>query len=126
MELVLYNAFERNIMLHTSNTLQTINNTNIFSLIKHNVARIYTYIILTPLIRLYLHGSTFFGVGFWNGKNVYDICSQKTNIKSEFWKDHHDECINLISKDFYSFVIIIETFIYFGFLIKMLKKILRC
>lgn len=91
----------------------------------HGIQNGYELLILSPLARLYLHGPSFGGIGFWNGISIYTICSQKTTLLPEFWKSHSTECIQLISKHFYGGVVLFETVTYFVFIWVSLKYILN-
>lgn len=84
--------------------------------------KVYEYVVLVPLARLYLHGPSLGGWGFWNGLDLSVICSQKTNLLPEFWKSHPTECIQLVSKGFYGVLVLLETVTYF----LLIWVILRC
>jgi hypothetical protein len=77
------------------------------------VHSIYEKLILSPLARLYLYGPSLGGWGFWNGLGMHVICAQKTNLLPDFWEHHPFECAQIVSKQFYSSVVFIETFVYF-------------
>lgn len=96
-----------------------------FSNIYYTFQTIYTKIILNPLAKLYMWGPNISGWGFWNGMEYYDICASKTKLNSEFWKYHKEECLELISKNFYSFVVVIQTIVYFGLLYAIIKLIIK-
>lgn len=87
--------------------------------------KVYSKVILTPLAKLYLWGPAVGGWGFWNGIETHDICTQKTTIAAEFWKDHPEECIELIGKHFYSIVITIQTIVYFIILTWISKLVIN-
>lgn len=76
----------------------------------------YNTLLVNPLLKLYLYGPRFGGWGFWGGKDSNDICAQLTNVPSEFWAANREECFHLITKSFYSFLIIFEILCYMCFL----------
>lgn len=70
------------------------------------INKIFFYCFIFPLYILYFNGSTFWGdYGFWNGKEYFQICYEKTKVESSFWKNNVKECVNLIKNDFFSFVV---------------------
>ena len=77
------------------------------------IQSVYEKLFLMPLARLYLYGPSLGGWGFWNGIKLHVICAQKTNLLPDFWEHHPFECAQLVSKQFYSSIILIETFVYF-------------
>lgn len=77
------------------------------------VQSLYEKFILSPLARLYLYGPSWGGWGFWNGLTLPVICAQKTNLLPEFWEHNSFECAQIVSKQFYSSIVFIETFLYF-------------
>ena len=85
--------------------------------------KIYEYIVLSPLARLYLYGPSWGTFGFWNGMDTTIICSQKTQLSSSFWEEHPHECLQLISKHFYGTVVLFETIVYFTVVYLTLKYI---
>lgn len=64
-------------------------------------------ILISPIYQIYIHGPSLQGFGFWEGKHNYDICAELTNVSSEFWYNHSNECLLLIEKKFNSFCITI-------------------
>ncbi len=81
--------------------------------------------ILQPLALLYIHGPHIGGFGFWGGKTNEEICSNLTNVESDFWKNNEQMCINLIYKKFNSFAICILIFFYFFLFYWLIKFILN-
>lgn len=92
---------------------------------KHVVYMTYNKIVLTPLARLYLWGPHLNGWGFWAGKALHDICAQMTHMPSDFWIHHPDECMQVISKSFYSNIILIETCVYLYLIYKFISLVFR-
>jgi hypothetical protein len=88
--------------------------------------QLYTYVILSPLARLYLFGPSWGTFGFWSGIDVTVICSQKTNLPPTFWQEHPHECVEIISKQFYGTVVLFETIFYFGIMWFIFKYIFSC
>jgi hypothetical protein len=124
MELALTNAVER--AAAWKDFSPVLMPTTLPEYITYYVHKSYEYVILSPLARLYLHGPSWGGMGFWNGLGLHVICSQKTNLMPEFWQTHPMECIQIVSKSFYSLVVLIETLFYFFFLWIILKGISQC
>ena len=87
--------------------------------------KLYGYIILSPLARLYLHGPSWGTFGFWNGIDVAVICSQKTQLSPSFWEEHPRECLQLVSKQFFGTVVLFETIIYFIVIWSFLKSLMK-
>lgn len=79
----------------------------------HLMYSTYSKWILSPLARLYLWGPTLGGWGFWGGMEMADICAQKTTLAAEFWKHHPEQCVHLVTKQFYSVTVLVETLTYF-------------
>lgn len=69
-----------------------------------------------PLQKLYLKGPNPLGLGFWAGKPAQDICSTITGSPSYFWETHINECLNIISTHFESFMLTISILMYIIFL----------
>lgn len=76
---------------------------------------IYEKVILLPLLKLYIYGPRWGQWGFWNGAPYYDICAYQTNTPSPFWKDHSQECWNIIEKQFQGFLLAFEVSLYLVF-----------
>jgi len=117
MELALNNAVERAITWEIKATHTWID------IPIYYIRKTYEYVVLTPLSRLFLLGPSLGGFGFWNGQRIEDICAQKTSLTADFWKDHHMECVQIISKSFYGMVVLFETVIYFLVMWFIIKKI---
>lgn len=92
----------------------------------HYAHKVYEYAVLAPLARLYLYGPSFGGWGFWNGLGLHVICSQKTNLLPEFWQTHPAECIQIVSKNFYGMIVLVETLCYFLILWVFAKGFIAC
>lgn len=75
--------------------------------------QMYQQWILSPLARLYLWGPTLGGWGFWGGMDMADICAQKTTLGADFWKKNSEQCAHLVTKQFYSLTVLVETLTYF-------------
>jgi hypothetical protein len=93
--------------------------------IYNTTAKLYGRFILTPLARLYLWGPNIGGWGFWEGLEMHDICAQQTHYSSEFWKQHPYACAEIVTKKFYSLLIVIQTLVYFIVLYCIVKFIYR-
>ncbi len=73
---------------------------------------IYEKIIMVPLLKLYIYGPRWGHWGFWHGAPYYDICAYQTNTPSPFWREHPQECWNIIEKQFQGFLLIFEMSLY--------------
>jgi hypothetical protein len=102
-----------------TNVLEEIHPTGIIGNIVHYMKQSYEWLVLTPLARLYMFGPSVGGIGFWGGQDISEICAQKTNLSSEFWKENSFECFQLISKNFYGMVVLCESIFYFLLLWKL-------
>jgi hypothetical protein len=89
------------------------------------VYTIYGKVVLTPLARLYIWGPSWGTLGFWGGKPMHDICAQLTSLSSDFWLKHPEQCVEVVSKTFYSLIILVETVVYVVFLLWVCKKMLN-
>lgn len=65
--------------------------------------------LLTPVHRLaavlYLHGPSFqlgsVHLGFWQGKDLTDICSALTGVRSQLWADNPAACERIVAERFF-------------------------
>lgn len=73
---------------------------------------VHTFIIKTPLRRLYMLGPELSGYGFWQGRAPADICATLGGNAAHFWMDHHEECSARIERQFESFYCATTTGIY--------------
>jgi hypothetical protein len=78
--------------------LNWLANTSLAQTISIIVHRLYLIGVLWPLQQLYHRG-------FWNGRPLTDICAQLTQHRSEFWRDHLDECLLVIDNNFDSWLV---------------------
>jgi hypothetical protein len=108
---------------HKMETSLTVHNVVIDTCI-HYIMQVYHHVVLYPLAKLYMYGPTLNGWGFWGGQDISHICAQKTSLDAEFWKHHPHECIEIIGKNFYAFVILMETLIYFRLLLYAIQSTL--
>jgi hypothetical protein len=60
-------------------------------------------ILVSPIRYIYFHGPS--RLGFWNGKDFQDACSEITRVPAEVWKIQHEACETLLNKDFRAFCI---------------------
>lgn len=72
-------------------------------------------LLIQPLATLYLHGPNM--LGFWGGANAEDICAQLIpRTAAAFWTSSDTnaaECISIIERDFWAWLIFLRTVIYF-------------
>lgn len=87
---------------------------------------LYNRAFFWPIYRLYRHGPSLHGYGFWRGAPSHEICAALTNVESDFWKNHSNECESLIAKEVQAYVVLIETVTYFGLLLYVLKSSAQC
>lgn len=69
---------------------------------------LYDLLVVYPLSKLYLYGPWMGGWGFWCGKSFADICASLTNTSADIWKIEQDACVDLINKNFYSILTVIN------------------
>ena len=63
--------------------------------------------IVRPLETLYLHGPRF--LGCWEGKPMEDICVVLApRSRAEFWLDHPGECMAMVDKNIYSWILVTQ------------------
>lgn len=65
--------------------------------------------IMNPLYIIYRKGPRVNGFGFWEGKSNEEICSILTNTRNDIWLNNHNDCIEIINRNYDSFVISIYT-----------------
>ena len=80
------------------------------------LTQLYHSLITAPLQQLYMHGPSFGGYGFWNGKNNVDICAEMTSISSDVWVVNQEDCQDRIDRGFYSLVVSANFVLYVGLL----------
>jgi hypothetical protein len=59
--------------------------------------------LIFPFKFIYYHGPS--RLGFWNGRDASDACSEITRVPAEVWKVQHEACQALLGKDFTAFCI---------------------
>ncbi len=77
------------------------------------VALTYEKIVIWPVERLYRHGPSVLGMGFWRGTESADICAAITGVSAKHWIDNEAECERRIEADIRSYVVLLETVLYF-------------
>ena len=70
---------------------------------------LYEQLVWRPLRRLYLQGPSFFGMGFWGGAALPDVCAQLSTVPAAFWAEHLGECEDVVTQHLQSFVVTVET-----------------
>lgn len=64
-------------------------------------------LIVQPLETIYLFGPRV--LGCWEGQALEDICvSLAPRTKAAFWQDHPQECMALIDKNIYSWILVVQ------------------
>lgn len=89
------------------------------------VLRVYSWLLIAPLKKLYFGGPQLFGYGFWAGREPSDACAELTNVGAEFWSQHPDRCEDLLNKQFTAFLIAIETLAYLYLLYRSISFVIR-
>jgi hypothetical protein len=86
------------------------------------------YFFTQPLEQLYLHGPSIYGVGFWQGKDAYTICSEISgpHVTEKFWMMNPLECDLLIQKRTSTFIINIILILYVYVLIRVFHSLINC
>ena len=87
------------------------------------VAQVFDICITTPLRALFYKGPTWFGG--WQGKSHDDICAEMTSNSATFWRDHIDECRELLEKKFQSCLIMFQVVVYGYLLCTTVHSLLR-
>ena len=44
-------------------------------------------------------------MGFWNGREIEEACSELTRVPAAVWVNQHEACENLLKKDFHATLI---------------------
>lgn len=96
----------------------------LLSFASDTLAAIYGTLVIWPISRLYRHGPALFGVGFWRGIDSVDICASLTGMPAKHWQDNLDTCEARIEADILSYVILLETFVYFFVLYYLIQSVL--
>ena len=76
------------------------------------ISTIYNVLILNPLRKLYFHGPTLNGWGFWGSKTRAQICYALTPTSELFWETHRAECDLLIEQHFYGIQVSVESLLH--------------
>lgn len=69
----------------------------------HTVLHKTQNVFIFPLKFIYYNGPS--RLGFWNGKDSADACSEITRVPAEIWRVQDQACTNLLGKDFTAFCI---------------------
>lgn len=83
-----------------------------------------------PLSILYFHGPQVFGIGFWQGMSLEQICAHLTNERapSSFWSKtplNRSVCQQMVENQFHSFLILVLSVLYFLSIFKVMQRILN-
>ena len=82
-------------------------------------AKIYHVLVRRHLERLFFHGPSIMGVGFWQGKSPTDMCAELTTFASDFWAAHPAECDQIVHQHLRTFLVSVETALYSTLLVIM-------
>ena len=86
---------------------------------------LYRILIITPLARLYLKGPSYL---FWGNLPLSHICSFLTKTTVDFWEKNdinREECVQMVSNHFNTYLIVLETLVYFFLFYLLLKLCLK-
>ncbi len=78
------------------------------------VNALYDIFVYQPIYRLYRNGPSLRGYGFQRGAPSAEICFSLTNVESNFWVIHAQECEALIQREVQSYIVLLETLCYFS------------
>lgn len=78
--------------------------------------------VISPLRRLYFYGPSnlVLGLGFWEGAKKSTICARVKNTEESIWELATDHCDKITEDLFQSFVVFVETLLWFYLLIQIL------
>ena len=85
------------------------------------VAQIFEMCVAVPLRALFHRGPSW--LGGWQGKMEEDVCAELTTSPASFWIRHPEECTAMIEKQFQSFLVVFQVFVY-GYLLCTVVHIL--
>lgn len=83
----------------------------------------YDVIALQALKRLYLRGPGNSMYGFWHGKEPHEVCGMLANSPADFWLKHPVECDAMITDRVQSYVVVVETGVYFFTMYRLLSAL---
>lgn len=69
-------------------------------------------IFLYPMERLYRHGPSLYGYGFWRGAPDDEICAWLTRVDTRFWQQNAQKCTQRIRSEIEAFVVLCESILY--------------
>lgn len=85
---------------------------------------VYELVWLGPLENLYWNGPVFLNnYGFWGGESPENICHDLTTVRSGHWIENDDICQELLNRRFQSFIVGINTFIYFYIIYRIINRL---
>jgi hypothetical protein len=85
----------------------------------------YHRFILSALARVYVHGPSIAGFGFWQGRTPEQVCAHLTVSNEDFWRKNMDECHLIVSRHFASWVVLLEFVVYAVLLWKVLQGLMN-
>lgn len=87
--------------------------------------KVYSFLVIRPLERLYRNGPALHGIGFWRGASSADICAALTpGVPANFWDEHKQECEQMIRNDCMAYIVFVETLLYFYVLFVSVRFVL--
>lgn len=84
------------------------------------IRSMYHTLILQGLAKLYIYGPSMGAIGGWQGQTPQGICSHLTPSSEEFWLRNPEECSHLITRQFYSWIVLFEVVLYFLIIFKVI------
>ena len=101
-------------LLHLFISLLHFFSSSLYQVTRPIIARLHDALFVEFIRILYLKGPNFHGYGFWQGKELADICSSLTNIPAHHWYTNEKEnnvtsqCTKRIETNIESIVVGIE------------------
>jgi hypothetical protein len=87
-----------------------------------------TYLFISPLEQLYIHGPNIFGVGFWQGRELSAICAEISgpHVTQSFWAANPYDCEQMIGKRVDTFIVNVKLFLYAYIILRLFHAMVGC
>jgi len=75
----------------------------------------FIYLVMYPLWMLWIQGPGTDKWGFWQGRQLSQICNIMEGGKhknTEYYEKNHNECLRIVYDQFYSFYVLVRTILY--------------
>ncbi len=89
------------------------NNTYTHNVLFSRVEQLVAWFLHVPLFNLYFFGPRIGSYGFWQGRELHDICAEMTGIPADHWRANRSTCESLIANRFEAYVVVITVLAYF-------------